>query len=137
MNSEQLERLYSVKEAAKLFRCTPNSIYSMIRTQRINTYRTGKEHYVKKGEIELYLKRRYKRDSQMKDGEYLFNPEKGRTSLTATAKQLNLKYCTLWHAMQRGLLKFEKVGSTYIVNQSDIEDFKKVYKKRAWTRKIE
>lgn len=115
----------SIAEAAEYTHVCRQAVAVAIYKGQIKAEKICQRWYTTKEDIDAYRANKYNRDEQMRDGEKLFDPEKGRFSVGQVAKvmsaELGRAYPThrVYYLLRTGQLKALRKGSSWIIAKED------------------
>lgn len=122
---EQNKERMTVAQAADLSHVTRQAIYSAIRKKQLNAQIIGKQWYVTVEDLEKYRLNKYNRDLRKRDGEFIFDMQKGHFSVHQVAKilssALGKSYPSqrIYYLMRMGYLKAFKSGAAWVIKKED------------------
>lgn len=128
--------ILTVLECARLLQLTKGAIYQAITLNRLEA-RWGKNKWmITLNELEKYRKTRYQRCYSKHNGKLIFDKDKGEYSVTETANLLNVPAQQIYYSCRSSKIKSTRKRSSWVINITDIEEYKKTMNVRKKNRKI-
>lgn len=113
----------TVSQAASLSHVTRQAIYSAIKHGRLIAKFHEKNWYVTTADLESYRISKYNRDLRKRDGEYIFDLEKGHFSVQQVSKVLSAALGRpypaqhLYYLLRTGDLQAFRIGKTWVIKK--------------------
>ncbi len=133
---EEKVRIHTIKTAAKYLELTRGAIHTAIRTGKLKATRAkgyqnmagGHEvkYFINQNDLDAYVKSKHNHQLRVKNGELLFDPDKGIYSTDGAAsflsKELGIDYPRnrVYYLIRRGLLRVKKYGASFLLQKEDL-----------------
>ncbi len=121
------EKVVSITEAARRNNVTRQAIYVAIKQNKLKARKDATRWTIHLDDLEEYKKNKYSRTKSVYDGELLFDNDKGFYSINQAAKILGVPAQKIYYATRVGHLKADRKGAAWIVNISDLNEYKEKY----------
>ena len=126
---EKNQNVISMKQAAKLSKCTVGAIFLAIKNKRLKATREGLRWWIQKEDLVSYRKNKYSRMRSIYQGKPLFDKEKGEYSITEAAKELGITVAMAYHYVRCKRFPFTRKGVSYVIQIEDVKRFKEELEK--------
>lgn len=126
-NKTQEDKLVSITEAAKLNRVTRQAIYVAIKLNKLKARKEATRWTIHLDDLAEYRKHKYSRAKSMHNGELVFDHSKGYVSVNQVAKMLNVPPQKIYYATRSGKLKAIRKGAAWVVQVSDLNEYKEKF----------
>jgi|SRR5277367_3330229 len=123
------EELLTVSQAAMIARITTQSIYLAIKQGKLKAVCVKKRFQILPQDLEAYRLNKYNRDLRKKDGEFVFDIDKGHFSVPQVSKVfgeiLGRPYPLqrLYYKIRTGQLKSFRKGAAIVITKEDAISF--------------
>ncbi len=107
-----------VSSIVKIFKVTPQAVYYHITTGRLNVYKYGNKILI--DPLEYAQMTKWDRKYKKKDGEYVYDKNKGTYSLSYLRDLLKVSYNSLYYLIKKGDLNFNKIDGCLIIDEMDL-----------------
>lgn len=121
-NSLKTERLLTVSQAAKNQGVTRQAIFFAIKMKRLNASKENDTWLISESDLKEYFDNKYCRSKSRKQGELIFDKNKGFYSITETAEFLGKNTNHIYYLVRMGKLKSHRQGTAIVIQ--DIELYK-------------
>jgi hypothetical protein len=121
---EKNQNIISMKQAAKISKCTVAAIFSAIKSKRLKASREGLRWWILKEDLQAYKKNRYSRAYSKYQGMPLFDKSKGEHSVPETAKLLGSTLPLTYYWVRANRIPSKRKGLSYVIQIEDIISFK-------------
>lgn len=125
----------SITEAAKLNKVTRQAIYVAIKLNKLKAQKDSARWTIDLEDLAEYRKHKYSRARSTYNGELIFDASKGYFSVNQTAKKLNVPPQKIYYATRSGKLKAERKGAAWVIQESEIEEYRARYLAKRKKRK--
>lgn len=129
------DKLVSITEAAKLNRVTRQAIYVAIKLNKLKAHKEATRWSIHLDDLAEYRKHKYSRAKSMHNGELVFDHSKGFVSVNQVAKMLNVPPQKIYYATRSGKLKAIRKGAAWVVQVSDLAEYKDKFLQKRRKRK--
>jgi len=123
-NQENLDKVVSITEAARINNVTRQAIYVAIKQKKLKAIKATTRWVINLKDLEEYRKNKYSRSKSMFDGELLFDNEKGYFSVNQVADMLGVPAQKIYYATRVGQLKAHRKGAAWVIHTDDIAAYK-------------
>ena len=120
-------RVVSITEAARRNNVTRQAIYVAIKQNKLKARKDATRWTIDLDDLEEYKKNKYSRTKSVYEGELLFDNDKGFYSINQAAKILGVPAQKIYYATRVGHLKADRKGAAWIINISDLNEYKEKY----------
>lgn len=125
-NNKKIEdKVVSITEAAKLNKVTRQAIYVAIKQNKLKAKKDSTRWVISLADLEDYRKNKYSRTKSTHNGELIFDKHKGLYSVNQVAEMLNVPAQKIYYATRVGMLKASRKGAAWVIQTTDLEDYKK------------
>jgi len=124
---KQENKLVSITEAAKLNRVTRQAIYVAIKLNKLKARKEATRWEIHLDDLAEYRKHKYSRAKSMHNGELVFDNTKGYVSVNQVAKMLNVPPQKIYYATRSGKLKAVRKGAAWVIQISDLAEYKEKF----------
>lgn len=131
----QENKLVSITEAAKLNRVTRQAIYVAIKLNKLKARKEATRWTIDLEDLAEYRKHKYSRTKSMFNGELVFDDSKGYFSVNQVAKMLNVPTQKIYYATRSGKLKATRKGAAWVIQVSDLAEYKEKFLQKRKRRK--
>lgn len=131
----QEDKLVSITEAAKLNRVTRQAIYVAIKLNKLKARKEATRWTIHLDDLAEYRKHKYSRSKSMHNGELIFDNSKGYISVNQVAKMLNVPPQKIYYATRSGKLKATRKGAAWVIQVSDLAEYKEKFLQKRRRRK--
>lgn len=120
-----MEGFFSLPEAAAYAHVTRQAIYLAMKNRGLSGCKIGRQWYIKKEDLDEYRGNKYNRDLRKKDGEYIFDMEKGHFSVQQVCRvisaTLGRPYSLqhIYYLLRIGRLKAFRAGNAWVISKED------------------
>jgi len=121
------EKVVSITEAARRNNVTRQAIYVAIKQNKLKARKDATRWTIHLDDLEEYKKNKYSRTKSVYEGELLFDNDKGFYSINQAAKILGVPAQKIYYATRVGHLKADRKGAAWIINISDLNEYKEKY----------
>ncbi len=121
------KKVVSITEAAKINNVTRQAIYVAIKQKKLKAKKENARWVINLEDLEEYRRQKYSRAKSMYDGELLFDRSKGMYSVNQVAELLGVPAQKIYYATRIGLLKASRKGAAWVINESDVKEYKENY----------
>ncbi|BAE81597.1 Hc protease EUO [Chlamydia felis Fe/C-56] len=135
VEAQEGTEMVSITQAAKLHNVTRQAIYVAIKQKKLKASKTTRWEIDLK-DLEDYRRNRYSRKKSLYQGELLFDNEKGYYSVNQVADILGIPVQKVYYATRTGTMRGERKGAAWVVNQSEIERYKREYLSKQTAKKM-
>lgn len=123
-NQENLDKVVSITEAARINNVTRQAIYVAIKQKKLKAIKATTRWVINLKDLEEYRKNKYSRTKSMFEGELLFDNEKGYYSVNQVADMLGVPAQKIYYATRVGQLKADRKGAAWVIHTDDIAAYK-------------
>ena len=128
-SSMKQEGTLTITEAAELGRVTRQAVYQQITSKKIHATKWAGIWLIELKDFHAYQKSKYCRDkSKRTDGSLKFDHQKGQYSVSQLSKMFSQDLNRIYYLLRTNHLKYERVGSSYVVLIEDLEKTKQIVK---------
>lgn len=129
-NEDTIDKLLTITEAAKAIKVTRQAIYSAINSKRLIAKRQDDRWWISSKDLDLYRHNKYSRSNSRRDGELIFDKQKGFYSTCEVGKILRKNANQVYYLIRVGKIKTIREGGNIIIKDTDLKEFiDKHYKK--------
>lgn len=121
-NSLKTERLLTVSQAAKNHGVTRQAIFFAIKMKRLNASKENDTWLICESALKEYFDNKYCRSKSRKQGELIFDKNKGFYSITEAADFLGKNTNHIYYLVRMGKLKSHRQGTAIVIQ--DVELYK-------------
>lgn len=120
-----IEGFFSLAQAADYAHVTRQAIYLAVKQRGLRAKKIGRQWYITKEDLDNYRANKYNRDLRKRDGEYIFDMEKGHFSVQQVCKVLSATLGRpyslqhLYYLLRTGQLKAMRKGAAWVVEKDD------------------
>ena len=125
---EQDKDILTMREAAKLSKCTISAISASIKKKRLRAKKENDRWYIQKEDLDHYHRTRHSRQYSTYQGKPLYDKTKGEYSAVETAKLLNTNTQMIYYHLRMGRLPYKKRRASYVIQVEDINRLRKELK---------
>lgn len=129
-NVEGAERFLTISQAAKTNHVTRQAIYFAIKMKRLDAKKEGDTWLISSKDLKNYNKNKYSREKSRREGELIFDKDKGFHSISAVAKILRKSLNQVYYLVRVGRIKTHRQGAAIVVKESDLQDFLDIENKK-------
>lgn len=119
-----METLITISQAARIKNVTRQAIYLAIRLNRLRAYKHGERWKIFLADLQDYDRKRFTEHHFYYKGERIFDEEKGYYSITKASELVQVPKQKLYHAIRYGMLKAERIRSSYVIKAEDLFQYK-------------
>ncbi len=127
VSGDESTKLVSITEAARINNVTRQAIYVAIKQKKLKARKETTRWTIHLDDLEAYRKQKYSRTKSMYNGELLFDPNKGYYSVNQVAEILGVPAQKVYYATRVGHLNAHRKGAAWVINTSDIEQYRQTY----------
>ena len=127
MASENVEKVVSITEAAKINNVTRQAIYVAIKLNKLKAEKRASRWTIKLSDLEEYRQNKYSRAKSMYNGELLFDNGKGYFSVNQVAKMLGVPAQKIYYATRIGLMTAHRCGAAWVIHTDDVASYRENY----------
>jgi excisionase family DNA binding protein len=125
--SEDLSKVVSITEAARINNVTRQAIYVAIKQKKLKASKGATRWTINLDDLEEYRKQKYSRTKSRFNGELIFDNHKGRFSVNQVAKYLSVPVQKIYYALREGMLKGSRKGAAWVIHVDDVHEYKENY----------
>ncbi len=134
-NTDEIKKVVSITEAAKINNVTRQAIYVAIKLNKLKATKETTRWTINLEDLEVYRKHKYSRSKSTFDGELLFDNARGYFSVSQVAKLLNVPAQQIYYATRVGLLKAERKGAAWVINNNELKAYRESYLRKKVRRR--
>lgn len=118
-----MDKILTVAQAAKKLKVTRAAIYAAIAKDRLQTFKKDGKYLIHLKDLIIYESFRYSRDFSVRDGELVFDRNKGRCSVRDASSIMRVNDQKIYYWLRMGYLKHVRNGKFYVIDLKDIQNF--------------
>ena len=125
--NQELAKVVSITEAAKINNVTRQAIYVAIKLKKLKATKDSTRWQISLEDLENYRGSKYSRTKSVFNGELIFDSNRGYYSINQVAKLLNVPAQKIYYATRIGLLKGQRKGAAWVIHETEINDYRNNY----------
>ena len=135
---QNVDRIVSITEAAKINNVTRQAIYVAIKLGKLKARKVASRWTINLDDLEDYRRQKYSRAKSMFDGELLFDNHAGFYSVNQVARMLSVPAQKIYYATRVGMLKASRKGAAWVIHIDDVNEYREKHfsKKEATAEKV-
>ncbi len=115
--------LMTVSQAAKVNGVTRQAIHFAIKMKRLNARKDNDTWLIANEDLKEYIETRYSRSKSRREGELIFDKQKGYYSINEAAKFLNRNANHVYYLVRLGKLKTQKIGAAIVIQDTELHKY--------------
>lgn len=116
-------RLMSVSQAAGKRNVSRQAIFYAIKMNRLKARKENGCWLISDQDLQIFVDSKFSRSISKKDGELIFDKNKGHYSVSEVAKMLKKPRHQVYYFVRLGSLKSHRLGGNIIIKDEDIKTF--------------
>lgn len=120
---ELAEPLFNMSQAARKSGVTRQAIYFAIKKKRLTAKRENGIWLITKTDLELYFKTKYSRSNSKRQGQFIFDKNKGFYSIVEAANFMNKTTNHIYYLVRVGKLSSHRQGSAIVIQDADLHRY--------------
>lgn len=119
-SQEPTERLLTVSQAAKKHDVTRQAIFFAIKMKRLNASKENDTWLIGESALKEYFENKYCRSKSRKQGELIFDKNKGFYSISEAADFLGKNTNHIYYLVRMGKLKSHRQGAAIVIQDAEL-----------------
>jgi len=115
----------TIKECAKLKKVTNHAIQLAIKSSKLKAEKVRGRWIIKIDDLYDYEQNKFNRDLSLHEGKLRFDSYAGELSVKKSCKIFNLDEQKFYYALRRHYIPAVKKGGSWVVNITDVENYKR------------
>jgi excisionase family DNA binding protein len=122
-SKEFTEPLLTMSQAARKNGITRQAIFFAIKMKRLDAKKENGTWLISESALKEYSEKKYCRSKSRKEGELIFDKQKGFYSITEAAKILNKNVNHIYYLVRMGKLKTHRQGSAIVIEDKELHNY--------------
>lgn len=122
-NHNITEPMFTVSQCAKKNGVTRQAIFFAIKMKRLNASQESGTWLISDSALKEYSQSKYSRSKSRKEGELIFDKNKGYYSISDAAKLLGKNTNHIYYLVRMGKLKIHRQGSAIVIQDIELQKY--------------
>lgn len=128
---EIVEPLLTISQAAKKNGVTRQAIFFAIKMKRLNATKENDTWLLSEKDLKEYSKNKYCRSKSRKEGQLIFDKDKGYYSISEAAKYLGKNTNHIYYLVRMGSLKSHRQGTSIVIQDVELHKYAEFMNKKS------